>query len=85
MTRSIMTALAIIGVMAFAPYAMAQKPTTPKKDALNLNSSRSNIYKSINVSDTTAVSACTNGGGTVGKDPKGKDACVTPAPKKNKP
>jgi hypothetical protein len=48
--------------------------------AINLNSSRSNIYKSINPSNQSAVDACTKGGGTVGKDPKGKDACITPAP-----
>jgi hypothetical protein len=77
MTKGIMTALAIVGAVAFATNAMAQA-------AISLNSSKSNIYKSINISDATAVSACTKGGGTVGKDPKGKDACVTPAPK-NKP
>ena len=48
--------------------------------AKNLNSSRSNIYKSINPGNQSAVDACTKGGGTVGKDPKGKDACITPAP-----
>jgi hypothetical protein len=49
--------------------------------SINLNSSRSNIYKAINPSDQNAVSACTKGGGTVGKDPKGHDACVTPKKK----
>jgi hypothetical protein len=48
--------------------------------AINLNSSRSNIYKSINPNNQSAVDACTKGGGTVGKDPKGKDACITPVP-----
>jgi hypothetical protein len=48
--------------------------------ALNLNTSRSNIYKSINPNDQNAVNACTKGGGTVGKNPKGKDACITPVP-----
>jgi hypothetical protein len=48
--------------------------------AINLNSSRSNMYKSINPNDQNAVNACTKGGGTVGKNPKGKDACITPVP-----
>ena len=49
--------------------------------SINLNSSRSNVYKAINPSDQSAVSACTKGGGTVGKDPKGHDACITPKKK----
>ena len=49
--------------------------------ATNLNSSRSNIYKAINPNDQNAVSACTKGGGTVGKNPKGQDACFTPEKK----
>ena len=35
--------------------------------SINLNSSRSNIYKAINPSDQNAVNAYTKGGGTVGK------------------
>jgi hypothetical protein len=70
---------------AFAPAtmtslsgsALAQK-TTPTTNSINLNSSRSNIYKTINPSDQNAINACTGGGGTVGKDPKGQDACITP-------
>ncbi len=46
----------------------------------NLNSSRSNIYRAINTSDAAAVSACKKDGGTVGRDPDGHDACVTPKP-----
>jgi hypothetical protein len=51
--------------------------------ASTVNTSRSNNlrYKAINVNDAAAVAACTKGGGTVGKDPKGKDACVTPKKK----
>ena len=49
--------------------------------SINLNSSRSNIYKAINPSDQNAVNAYTKGGETVGKDPKGHDACVTPKKK----
>jgi hypothetical protein len=49
--------------------------------ATNLNSSRSNIYKTINPNDAAAVAACKKGGGTVGKDDKGKDACITPKKK----
>ncbi len=52
--------------------------------ATNLNSSRSNVYKSINTKDTAAVAACTKGGGKVGKDEKGQDACITPAPETKK-
>lgn len=48
----------------------------------SLNTSRSNIYKAINASDPEAVKACTKAGGTVGKDPKGKDACITAAKSK---
>jgi hypothetical protein len=49
--------------------------------AANFNNSKSNTYKAINVNDAAAVAACTKGGGTVGKDLKGKDACVTPKKK----
>jgi hypothetical protein len=49
--------------------------------SINLNSSRSNVYKIINSNDQNAVSACTKGGGTVAKDPQGHDACVTPKKK----
>jgi hypothetical protein len=45
------------------------------------STSKSNSFKAINASDPAAVAACTKGGGTVGKDPKGKDACVTPESK----
>jgi hypothetical protein len=45
MIRGIMTALVVAGVMAFAPYATAQKATTPTTDAINLNSSRSNVSR----------------------------------------
>jgi hypothetical protein len=59
---------------------------TPTTDAafaaINLNASRSNIYKSINPNNQSAVDACTKGGGTIGKDPKGRDACITPVPAK---
>jgi hypothetical protein len=48
--------------------------------SIALNSSRSNIYKPINPKDPNAVKACTKGGGTLGKDLKGHDACITPAP-----
>lgn len=50
----------------------------------SLNTSRSNIYKAINPNDPNAVNACTKGGGTVGKNPKGQAACITPAPKSKK-
>jgi hypothetical protein len=49
--------------------------------AITVNGTKSNTYRAINVSDPAAVAACTKGGGTVGKDPKGKDACVTPKKK----
>ncbi len=49
--------------------------------ATNLNSSKSNIYKPINPKDPNAVKACTKSGGTVGKNPKGQNACITPAAK----
>jgi hypothetical protein len=52
--------------------------------SIALNSSRSNIYKAINPNDQNAVKACTKGGGTVGKDPKGQDACITRATKSKK-
>lgn len=50
----------------------------------SLNTSRSNIYKIINPKDQNAVSACTKAGGKVGKDPKGRPACVTQAPETRK-
>jgi len=55
-------------------------PTGGVFASIALNSSRSNIYKTINPKDQNAINACTKGGGTVGKDPKGRAACITPAP-----
>ena len=49
--------------------------------SINLNSSRSNIYKAINPSDQNAVNAYTKGGGTVVKNSKGQDVCITPKKK----
>ena len=46
--------------------------------------SNSSSYKSINAKDASAVAACTKGGGKVGKDDKGQDACITPAPEGKK-
>jgi hypothetical protein len=67
-----MTALVLTGTVAFANNAMA---------VTSLNTSRSNIYKSINASDQNAVAACKKGGGTVGKDLQGKDSCITCPPR----
>ena len=72
MTRTIGKALAVAALTAFATGALAQA-------SANLHASRSNVYKFINPSDKAAVDACTKGGGTVGKDPQGKDACITQA------
>jgi hypothetical protein len=63
-------ALAVLTLTADAAFAAATS-----------NTSRSNSLKTINVNDPAAVAACTKGGGTVGKDPKGNDACVTPKKK----
>jgi hypothetical protein len=51
--------------------------------AVTVNNSKSNTFKTTNVNDAAAaaVADCTKGGGTVGKDPKGNDACVTPKKK----
>jgi len=62
--------------------ALAQQKT-PTAKAASVNGSRSNTFKTINPGDQNAVNACTSGGGTVGKDPKGQDACITPAPAPN--
>lgn len=43
----------------------------------SLNSSRSNTYRTINSGDPKADQACTAGGGKVGKNAKGQDACIT--------
>ncbi len=69
------SALLCAAIVAWAALTLA---TGGAFAATNLNSSKSNIYKAINPKDSNAVSACTKGGGTVGKDPKGKDACITP-------
>lgn len=61
-------------VVALAAMTLA---TVGAFAAKNLNSSKSNIYKAININDPAAVAACKKGGGTVGKDAKGKDACIT--------
>ena len=55
-------------------------PKTPTTDSSNLNLSKSNvnIYRKIKPSDQNAINACTSGGGSVGKDRKGQDACITP-------
>jgi hypothetical protein len=50
--------------------------------ATTVSSSKSNgSFKAINVNDAAAVAACKKGGGTLGKDAKGKDACITPKKK----
>jgi hypothetical protein len=67
--------------VSFVTLAALTLTTTGAFAAVNLNSSKSNIYKAINPNDQNAVSACTKGGGTVGKDPQGHDACVTPKKK----
>ncbi len=47
--------------------------------ATTIKGSKSNgSEKAINANDPNAVSACTKGGGTVGKDPKGQAVCFTP-------
>ena len=48
--------------------------------SINYNASKSNTFSALNIKDPKAVQACTDAGGTVGKDPKGQDACVKPAP-----
>ncbi len=63
-------------VVALAALALTSVGTSA---ATNLNTSRSNIYRTINPSDPKAVQACTSGGGKVGKDPNGHDACITTA------
>jgi hypothetical protein len=67
-----------VSIMALAALTLT---TDGAFAATNLNSSRSNIYKVINLNDQNAVNACTKGGGKVGKDPKGHDACITPKKK----
>jgi len=66
---------------AMALVAASLLFATQSYAAATINNSKSNTFKAINASDPTAVAACTKGGGTVGKDPDGKDACVTPKKK----
>jgi hypothetical protein len=72
------SALSCASIVALTALTLA---TDAAFAANTVTSSRSNTYKAINVNDPAAVAACTKGGGTVGKDPKGKDACVTPKKK----
>ena len=51
-------------------------PAPTPEGAISLNSSRSNTYRTINSSDPNDVQACKTGGGHVGKDPNGHDACM---------
>ncbi len=66
--------------------AVAALATDAAIAATTVHGSKSNAssYKSINAKDTAAVAACTKGGGKVGKDDKGQDACITPAPEGKK-
>jgi hypothetical protein len=72
------SALLCASIVALTALTLASQGAVA---ASAVNNSRSNTYKAINVNDAAAVAACTKGGGTVGKDPKGKDACVTPKKK----
>jgi len=72
MTKAFMTVFAAAALAMTVNGAFA---------AVTVNNSRSNTFKAINVNDAAAVSACTKGGGAVGKDPKGHDACITPKKK----
>jgi hypothetical protein len=74
--------LSTVFCASFVALATLTLATDGAFASINLNSSRSNIYKAINPNDQNAVSACTKGGGTVGKDPKGHSACITPKSKK---
>jgi hypothetical protein len=73
-TSSVLSAL-IVALMAVALTSDAALA------AITVNGTKSNTFKAINASDPAAVAACTKGGGTVGKDPDGKDACITPKKK----
>jgi hypothetical protein len=72
-----LTSTLCAAIVTLAAFALAADGAFA---AINLNSSKSNIYKAIDPKDPKAVQACKDGGGTVGKDPKGHDACITPAP-----
>src|ERR1019366_5957437 len=49
--------------------------------SIALNSSRSNVYRTINLNDPEAVPACKASGGTVWTNSKGQSGCVTSDPK----
>ena len=50
--------------------------------ATTVRGSKSNSSDNvINLNDQAAVNACTKGGGTVGKNSKGQDVCITPKKK----
>jgi len=46
--------------------------------AAEITTGKSNTYQAIDPHNAAAVKARTDGGGTVGKDDKGKDVCITP-------
>jgi hypothetical protein len=72
--------LALVGTCAVAMAAVALTADSAFA-SINLNSSRSNVYRTMHPHDPRAIPACKASGGTVGADPTGKPACITNDPK----
>jgi hypothetical protein len=65
--------------MAVKESGVPQNTGTPAPvGSIRLNSSRSNVYRIVNPSDLKTAQACTNSGGTIGKDNDGDTVCVKP-------
>jgi hypothetical protein len=63
----------------FPPKGMSPIPGGGSAASINLNSSKSNIYR-LNPSDPNAAKTCVRVGGTVSTDASGQRVCTTPAP-----
>jgi hypothetical protein len=76
-----LSSLLCAAAVAVAALTLASDGAFAATAADTVATSRSNSFKAINPNDAAAVAACKKGGGSVGKDDKGNDACITPKKK----
>jgi hypothetical protein len=79
MRNNRVSVLALVGGCAVAVAALVLT-TDSAFASINLNSSRSNVYRTVNPRDPKAVQTCKASGGTIATDPNGRPACVTSDP-----
>jgi len=68
-------------VLCAALVAVAALTLASQSALADANQQVVTSFRAINVNDPAAVAACKKGGGTVSKDAKGKDTCITPKKK----